>query len=137
VTPLVGAITLTLEGRPVRITGGPFRALPDGAFGLCLEVRDPRAADAALTVDVPDFGVPDAAKLRRALDTLLAAMRARPDGAYHIGCKAGLGRTGTAMACLAGLAGIPGDTVAWVRAHYDPRAVETAAQEAFVRAFLD
>jgi protein-tyrosine phosphatase len=136
VKPLVGAITLTIEGRPVRITGGPFCSMPDGAFGLCLEVHDPRADQAALVVNVPDFGVPDEAELRAALDALLAAMRARPDRAYHIGCKAGLGRTGTAMACLARMAGIPGDSVAWVRTHYDPRAVETATQEDFVRAFL-
>ena len=134
-TPLVGAITLTLDGRPVRITGGPFSALPDGAFGLCLEARDPRAGEAMLRMDVPDFGVPDPAELRRVLDALLARMRARPEGAYHIGCKAGLGRTGTAMACLARLAGIPGDTAAWVRAHYDSRAIETPAQEDFVRRF--
>ena len=59
-------------------------------------------------------------------------MRARPGDAFHVGCRAGLGRTGTALACLAAIAGID-DPIAWLRAHYDPRAVETPAQEALVR----
>lgn len=133
--PLVGAITLPVAGRPVRITGGPFCSMPAGAHGLCLEVHDPRAAEAAWVVEVPDFGVPDPAALHTALRQMLERMQAEPGAAYHIGCKAGLGRTGTAMACLARMAGVRGDAVAWVRAQYDPRAVETAAQEAFVHAF--
>ncbi|HYF08716.1 MAG TPA: hypothetical protein VD970_13915 [Acetobacteraceae bacterium] len=133
-TPL-GAVTLLVDGRPVRVTGGPFCSLPPGAFGLCLEARDPRLAEAAIRLDVPDFGVPDAAALRTALLRMREAMRAEPERAFHIGCRAGLGRTGLAMACLARLCGIEGDAVAWVRTQYDPRAVETPEQEAFVRAF--
>lgn len=134
-TALVGVLTLPVQGRPVRITGGPFHAMPPGAFGLCLDIHDPRAGEAALLLAVPDFGVPDPQALRAVLTRLLAEMTAHPDRTYHIGCKAGLGRTGTAMACLARMAGVEGDAVAWVRARYDPRAVETAAQEAFVRDF--
>ncbi len=134
-TPLVGAITLTVAGRPVRITGGPFCSMPEGAFGLCLEVHDRRAPEAALILDVPDFGLPDETTLRAALVRLLDEMRARPDGMFHIGCRAGLGRTGTALACLARMTGVQGDPVAWLRANYDRRAVETPAQEAFARAF--
>ena len=133
--PLVGAITLSVAGRPVRITGGPFCSMPEGAFGLCLEVHDPRAPEAALVVDVPDFGLPDEARLRAALERMMQEMHARPDGAYHIGCRAGLGRTGTAMACLARMTGVEDDPVTWLRARYDSRAVETPAQEAFARAF--
>lgn len=45
----------------------------------------------------------------------------------------GHGRTGTALACLARLDGVPaGDAVAWVREHYCRQAVETVDQEAFV-----
>lgn len=133
--PLVGAITLDVAGRPVRITGGPFCSMPAGARGLCLEVHDPRAAEAAWVVEVPDFGVPDPVALHAALTRMLERMRAEPEAAYHIGCKAGLGRTGTAMACLARMTGVEGDAVAWLRARYDPRAVETPAQEEFVRTF--
>ena len=129
-----GAITLAVEGRPVRVTGGSFDALPDGARGLCLEAHSMRVAEAEWRLDVPDFGVPDAAALRAVLAAMLAAMRRRPGDAYHIGCRAGLGRTGLAMACLAQMAGaVEGDPVAWLRARYDSQAIETAAQEALVR----
>ena len=131
----VGAVTLRIAGQDVRVTGGRFSALPDGAFGLCLDAGDSRAAEAALRLDIADFGVPDEAALRAVLARLLAEMRARPDGAFHIGCRAGLGRTGLVLACLARMTGVEGDVVAWVRAHYDPRAVETEAQEEFARRF--
>jgi hypothetical protein len=131
---LRGAITLLVDGQPVRITGGPFDAMPDGARGLCLESRAARAAEAEWWLDVPDFGVPDAAALRAVLGAMLAAMRAQPDDAFHIGCKAGLGRSGLALACLAQMAGaVDGDPVAWLRARYVAAAIETAAQEEFVR----
>lgn len=133
---LRGAITLQVDGRPVRVTGGPFDALPEGAHGLCLEARSPRAAQARWRLDVPDFGVPDAAALHAVLSDMLAVMRARPGDGYHIGCKAGLGRSGLALACLAAMAGaVRGDPVAWLRAQYVPEAIETPAQEAFVRGF--
>jgi protein-tyrosine phosphatase len=67
---------------------------------------------------------------------MLEAMRAAPKDAYHIGCKAGIGRTGTVMACLAIMAGaVEGDPVAWLRAAYLQGAIETPGQEAFVRGF--
>jgi protein-tyrosine phosphatase len=110
--------------------------MPEAARGLCLEARAARVAEAAWQLDVPDFGLPDEAALRAVLTRMLEAMRAAPDGAYHIGCKAGLGRTGTAMACLAIMAGVvEGDPVAWLRAAYNPEAIETPEQEDFVRRF--
>ena len=46
----------------------------------------------------------------------------------------GVGRTGTALAALAVLDGLdPGRAVAWVRAHYHPRAVETPWQRRWLR----
>lgn len=54
----------------------------------------------------------------------------------EVACAGGLGRTGTALACLAVMDGVPaGEAVAFVRDHYDPRAVETRAQRLFVTAF--
>jgi len=51
----------------------------------------------------------------------------------EIACAGGHGRTGTALACLAILDGIPGaEAVAFVREHYDPHAVETPAQRRYV-----
>jgi protein-tyrosine phosphatase len=129
-----GAITLLVDGQPVRITGGPFDSLPEGARGLCLEPASARAGEAEWRLDIPDFGVPDAAALRAVLEDMMAGMRARPDAAYHVGCRAGLGRTGLALACLAAMTGVP-DPVRWLRANYDPRSVETEAQQAMVARF--
>jgi hypothetical protein len=128
---LRGAVTLMVDGQAVRVTGGPFDALPSGARGLCLEARAERVAEAAWRLDVPDFGVPEDAALRAVLEAMLAAMRADPDGAYHVGCRAGLGRTGMALACLGAMTGVA-DPIGWVRASYDPGAVETAEQAALV-----
>lgn len=83
----------------------------------------------------PDFGIPaDAAALRAALTSFAA--RAAAGATVEIGCWGGHGRTGTALACLAVLAGQPAaDAVAWVRANYCEKAVETPGQEQFVLDF--
>ena len=83
-------------------------------------------------VDWPDFGVPADA------DALVATLRATLDRAragerVEIGCLGGHGRTGTALAVLAVLAGHPrADAVRWARTTYCDQAVETPAQESFV-----
>ena len=86
-------------------------------------------------VDWPDFELPrDINALRVALRDALD--RARRGERVELGCWGGHGRTGTALACLAVLAGTPAsEAVAWVRENYCEKAVETAAQEAFVLAF--
>jgi hypothetical protein len=54
----------------------------------------------------------------------------------EIVCGGGRGRTGTALACVAVLDGVPaGEAVAFVRRHYDPRAVETPWQRRYVARF--
>lgn len=54
----------------------------------------------------------------------------------EIACAGGNGRTGTALACLAVLDGLPGDqAIAYVRRHYAPHAVETPWQRRFVTRF--
>ena len=86
-------------------------------------------------VDWPDFGVPaDVGALRRTL----ADVRRRAAGGevVELGCLGGHGRTGTALACLAVLAGHPPDeAVAWVRAAYCAKAVETDDQARLVAGF--
>jgi hypothetical protein len=86
-------------------------------------------------VDWPDFGLPaDPAPFAAALRDV--HRRAQAGERVEVGCLGGHGRTGTALACLAVLAGLPADeAVAWVRANYCPQAVETEEQEAFVRGF--
>ena len=48
----------------------------------------------------------------------------------------GRGRTGTALACIAALDGVPADqAVEYFRRHYRPDAVETEGQRQFVAEF--
>jgi protein-tyrosine phosphatase len=54
----------------------------------------------------------------------------------EIACLGGRGRTGTALACLAVIDGVPSrEAVAYVRGHYSPKAVETFWQRRFVVRF--
>ena len=89
----------------------------------------------AEVVEWPDFGLP--ADGNRAADQIVAAFaRARSGDVVEVGCMGGLGRTGTVLACMAVLAGEPAaSAVAWVRREYNPAAVETGAQEQWVRWF--
>ena len=130
-----GQLPLDVAGRPVTITGGPFDAIPDGAFGVCLEMQAEKAWLADVAIPTPDFGLPDPVRLREAVGTVLAQLRAEPNRPVHIGCRAGVGRTGLFMACLAKAAGVPGDPLDYVRAHYLPHAAETEAQQAVARGF--
>ena len=83
----------------------------------------------------PDFGTPDDVAALRASLALLSE-RASAGEAVEIGCWGGHGRTGTALACLAILAGLPASAaVDWVRANYCGGAVETPAQEQFISDF--
>ncbi|WGP07756.1 protein-tyrosine phosphatase family protein [Bacillus subtilis] len=51
----------------------------------------------------------------------------------EIACDGGMGRTGTALAALAIISGIPtNDAVDWVREHYHPQAVETRHQRRWI-----
>lgn len=121
-----------VRGRALR------RPLPDGQqpeAGLYLLGRPPEATPwPQRWVRWPDFRLPtDPQDARAALAELLErASYAR----VEIGCGGGRGRTGTALACLAVLDGVPADSaVAWVREHYDRRAVETPWQKRYVRDF--
>ncbi|MFU8851203.1 protein-tyrosine phosphatase family protein [Micromonospora sp. SL1-18] len=81
----------------------------------------------------PDFWVPvDTAD---ALDALGEARRRAYAGErVEVACRGGVGRTGTALAALAVLDGLaPAAAVAWVRARYHPRAVETPWQRWWLR----
>lgn len=83
----------------------------------------------------PDFGVPnDVDALRSVLEDLLE--RARRGDQVELGCHGGHGRTGTALGCLAVLAGTPpSHAAAWVRRNYCEQAIETEEQERFVADF--
>jgi hypothetical protein len=82
----------------------------------------------------PDFRLP--ADPADAGDTLRDAWRRAASERVEVACGGGRGRTGTALACIAILDGVPPEeAVAFVRAHYHPRAVETPWQRRFVARF--
>jgi hypothetical protein len=132
---LRGVLPLIVAGRRVSITGGPFDAIPDGAFGVCLEAAAQKAWLADVALPIPDFGLPDPAALKAAIGAVLRQLEAAPTRPVHVGCRAGIGRTGLFMACLARAAGVAGDPLDYVRAHYLPHAAETPAQQAMARGF--
>ena len=106
------------------------RAILEPDYGLCLDSRWKPPWDHA-HLDWPDFDLPaDKGAIRESLIDLLD--RARSGECVEAGCLGGHGRTGTALACLAVLAGHPDDgAVNWVRANYCSDAVETPEQAAF------
>ena len=109
---------------------------PSRDFGLYL---DPCWAPSwhAETLTWPDHGVP-ADPLSAGRSICRAFARAQQGQHVEVGCIGGLGRTGTVLACMAILAGVPvADAVPWVRRHYRPCAVETLEQEAWVAWFGD
>jgi hypothetical protein len=68
--------------------------------------------------------------------TLTEAWRRAENERVEIGCTGGRGRTGTALACLAIIDGVPAcRAVAFVRKHYHRRAVETPLQRRYVARF--
>ena len=109
----------------------PYRRDEPPDFGLYLDGRwAPPWPHAYL--DWPDLGLPaNPEPLVADLQDLLD--RARHGQRVELGCLGGHGRTGTALAWLAVLAGEPPDrAVSWVRHNYCPNAVETQEQEVFV-----
>jgi protein-tyrosine phosphatase len=84
----------------------------------------------------PDFRLPaDRDEARRVL-TEVWERAADPAERVEVACGGGRGRTGTALACLAVLDGVPaGEAVEFVRRAYDSRAVETPWQRSYVRKF--
>ncbi|MEU5695158.1 protein-tyrosine phosphatase family protein [Actinosynnema sp. NPDC020468] len=134
-TQLVGAVRLPdggwVRGRGQR-AGLPAGPLPE--YGLYLGKR-PVVEWESGWLDWPDFRLPrDRAQARRLIEDLHA--RALAGQAVEVACGGGVGRTGTVIACLAVLAGVPaGEAVAWTRAHYRRRAVETPWQKRYVERF--
>jgi len=82
----------------------------------------------------PDFRVPrDRPAAREAFREAWA--RAETER-VEVACAGGHGRTGTALACIAVLDGVPAaGAVAYVREHYNAHAVETPWQRRYVAGF--
>jgi protein-tyrosine phosphatase len=114
--------------------------LPDGpipAFGVYLLGRRPPTVPwESRWLRWPDFRLPaDEADVRL---TLTEAWQRAEAERVEIACAGGLGRTGTVLACLAILDGVPStEAVAFVREHYNPHAVETPGQRRYVARWLE
>jgi hypothetical protein len=135
--PTAEGVVRLPSGRLVRGRGlrRPVPPGPAPTFAVYLLGAPPPAVDwESRWLRWPDFWLPrQPATARRVLRE--AWERAASDR-VEIACGGGRGRTGTALACLAVLDGVPADeAVAFVRRHYHPRAVETPWQRRFVIRF--
>lgn len=125
------------SGRLVRGRGlsRPLPAGPVPTFGLYLLSHEPPpVAWDTRWLRWPDFWLPsDRAATADALHEAWARAEAER---VEVACAGGYGRTGTALACLAVLDGVPNrEAVAYVRERYAARAVETPWQRRFVSRF--
>lgn len=136
-SPSAGALLRLPSGRVVR-GRGLRRLLPDGdvpEFGLYLLGDPPTSVNWDFRwVLWPDFRLPaDRVDAREALHE---AWRRAEHERVEVACSGGCGRTGTALACIAVLDGVPAaEATEYVRAHYDRHAVETPWQRRFVARF--
>jgi hypothetical protein len=135
--PAMTGVLRLPSGRLVR-GRGLRRPLPEGpqpTFALYLLGREPDAVPwEARWLRWPDFGLPS--DRGAVADALREAWARAPAERVEVACAGGLGRTGTALACLAVLDGLPGQqAVAYVRDNYAARAVETRRQRRFVTRF--
>jgi Swiss Army Knife protein, DSP-PTPase phosphatase domain len=91
----------------------------------------------AVLLDWPDFGVPaDRAAADREIRGAFA--RARAGERVEVACIGGHGRTGTVLACMAILAGVPPhEAVEWVRSRYCRRAVQEPSQQYWIDRFAE
>jgi hypothetical protein len=125
------------SGRLVR-GRGLRRPMPPGdppTFGVYLLGRRPPEVDwESRWVRWPDMGLPSDPGSAR--EILRETWRRTAAERVEFACAGGIGRTGTALACLVILDGVPaGEAVAYVRRHYHPRAVQTPWQRRYVRRF--
>ncbi|MCJ0892019.1 protein-tyrosine phosphatase family protein [Rhodococcus sp. ARC_M5] len=114
-------------------------SMPDGPlpdFGVYLQGKDPGDFDwDSRWVRWPDFWLPSDSE---ELGTVLReALRRCATERVEIACTGGVGRTGTALACLVALDGMPGSAaVDYVRRNYSHRAMETPRQKHFAKTFV-
>ena len=122
-----------LRGRGLR---GDVVPEPPPEWALYLLGRPPRKSPwPGRWLRWPDLGLPasDAAAQAAFAE---AHRRALAGQRVEIACAGGRGRTGTALACIAQLGGVPAaEAVEWVRERYDRRAAQTPWQRRYARRF--
>ncbi len=121
-----------LRGRGLR---RPVPAGPAPTFALyLLGSTPPPVGWESRWVPWPDFRLPR--NRRDAAEALREAWLRAEQERVEIACGGGRGRTGTALACIAVLDGVPAkQAVAFVREHYEHHAVETPWQHRYVTRF--
>lgn len=125
------------SGRLVRGRGLRHGTVEGAApeFGLYLLGKPPAPVRwQSRWVRWPDWWLP--ADRGDARNALLELWRRAEFERVEVACSGGRGRTGTALACVAILDGVPAaDAVGYVRQHYNARAVETPWQRRYVVRF--
>jgi hypothetical protein len=123
-----------LRGRGLR---SPLPDGPEPEFGLYLQAAAPPAmAWPSRWVRWRDWWLP--ADPDDAGEALLEAWQRADTQRVEVACSGGRGRTGTALACIAILDGVPPtEAVGYVRRHYNRHAVETLWQRRLVTRFGD
>jgi protein-tyrosine phosphatase len=125
------------SGRLIRGRGlrRPVPDGPDPEFSLFLLGTEPPPSGWDVRwVRWPDFRLPR--EPADAVEALREAWRRAEAERVEVVCGGGRGRTGTALACIAVLDGVPADrAVAFVRQHYRAGAVETPWQRRYVARF--
>ncbi len=111
--------------------------MPDGPepeYGVYLLGKQPPSVPwDSRWIRWPDFRLP----AEPVVVVFREALRKAGTERVEFACGGGRGRTGTALACLAVLDGVPASrAVEYVRENYDPHAVETPWQKRFVRRFV-
>ncbi|MFF3381102.1 protein-tyrosine phosphatase family protein [Streptomyces sp. NPDC002680] len=122
-----------IRGRGLRRPLDPTAPVPSYAVYL-LGSQPPQVPWEFRWLPWPDFRLPKDHVEARAV--LVEVWERAAGERVEVACGGGRGRTGTALACLAVLDGVPaGEAVGYVRRHYDRRAVETPWQRRYVRGF--
>jgi hypothetical protein len=132
----VGVLRLP-SGRLVRGRGlrRPLPAGPLPMFGVHLLGKSPPAVEwESRWLRWPDFWLPS--DPAQACVVLHEAWERSAEQRVEFACGGGRGRTGTALACLAVIDGVPArHAVSFVRDNYDEHAVETPWQRRYVARF--
>ncbi|MFI0714429.1 protein-tyrosine phosphatase family protein [Streptomyces inhibens] len=123
-----------VRGRGLRY---PLPSGPAPSFAIHLLGKQPPPTEwDARWLRWPDFWLPK--DRRQARNVFKEALTRAASERVEIACGGGHGRTGTALACMAVLDGVPADeAITYVRRHYHRRAVETPWQRRFVLRFED
>jgi hypothetical protein len=121
------------DGTVVRASALSDRNKDEGwrEYGLYLDPMWRPSWEAEL-IGWEDFGIPEWPE--EAAEAIGRAFALARSGKHvEVGCLAGMGRTGTVLACMAILAGVPPtDAVSWVKWNYHPDAIANAEQEQWV-----